>query len=156
MQGALVEGTIVIIDLDRFEEVTERLGLDRYRPNRYTGLLSGLVESLASRWSAVVVYGLDWRRGTEEAVLEIPLVEPREVKGDLVKLARRLCEEGIPATIVAVKGLVGAARPIGRREAYTGSPDRARARRLLESLKRRGGGAVLVEDAIVWRCRGSV
>ncbi|BAA80869.2 hypothetical protein APE_1864.1 [Aeropyrum pernix K1] len=153
--ATMVEGTIVVIDIDRFEEKTRMLGLDPYRPNRFTALLTNLVEELAVSWRAIVVYGLDRERGTEEAVIEIPLTKPEEVEDDLVRVAREMCEARAPVTIVAIEGLVGPGKPVDRRLAYSGSPDRARARRILEKLKRRGGGAVYVNGRIVWKCRGS-
>ncbi len=151
-RAGLVEGTIVIIDLDRFGEFVRERGLSEYSPNDVTGLLSRLVEDLARRWGGVILYGLDWERGTEEAVVEIPGVEASELAGDLLRIAREVCEEGASVTIVAVTGLVGAGRPVGRREAYRGSPDRVRALRLLRRLKRRGGGVVYVDGSEFKAC----
>ena len=141
----LVEGTIVVIDLDRFGETVEERGWSQYAPNPATGLLSHLVDRLASKWRAVVVYGLDWDRGTEEAVLEIPYTEPGELREDLEEVRRELNRLGIGVTIVAIRGEVGLKPARNRREAYYGTPGRARAVRLLRRLKRRGGNTVYVE-----------
>lgn len=140
----LVPGTLVIMDLDGMGEYVEERGLDVYKPNRITGLLSNIVEDFARKWRGVVVYGLDWERGTEEAVIEIPLVEPREVKEDLEGIARMVEAEGGSITIVAVREYVVARPARTRREAY--SSYRRRAVRLLGRLKSRGGGVVYVED----------
>jgi len=141
----LVEGTVVVIDLDSFEEVVEERGWSRYRPNPATGLLSSLVEQLARKWRGHIVYGLDWERGTEEAVIEFPMVEPEELREDLEEIRRIMNELGIGVTIVAVKGAVGLPqRRVDRRAAYTATPARRLAARLLREAKRRGGNRVIV------------
>jgi len=141
----LVEGTIIVIDLDRFEEEVRRRGWSEWRPNEATGLLSSLVEWLARKWMGVVVYGLDWDRGTEEAVIEIPLVEPWEVEGDLRRILEALRREaGVTATAVALRGPVLARPARSRREAYQGTPARREAWRILREAKRRGGGRLIV------------
>jgi hypothetical protein len=143
--GGLVEGTVVVIDLDRFEEVVEARGWSRWRPNQATGLLSALVEELARRWRGVVVYGLDWERGTEEAVLEFPLVEPGELEGDLRRVLETLeSEAGVTATAVAIRGPVLARPARSRREAYYATPTRRLALKLLRRAKRSGGGRLIV------------
>jgi len=141
----LVEGTVLVIDLDRFEEVVEERGWSRYSPNPATGLLSRLVDELVTRWHGYVVYGLDWERGTEEAVIEVPFVEPEELRRDLEEVKRRLNEAGVNVTIVAVKGYVGLVSRRGdRRTAYTATPSRRLAARLLREAKRRGGNRVVI------------
>ncbi len=147
-RAPLTWGAIVIIDLDRFGDVVRERGWSEYRPNPATGLLSHLVDSLARRWQGLVVYGLDWERGTEEAVLEIPGVEASDLVDDLVGIARELEEQGVRATIVAVTGPILGKPAKNRREAYQG-PRRA-VKRIMESLKRRGGGVVYVDGEIAW------
>ncbi|MEB3846750.1 MAG: hypothetical protein GSR74_02095 [Desulfurococcales archaeon] len=145
-----VTGSIIMIDLDDFGEIVEEKGWSRYRPNQATGLLSSLIEAFARKWQAVIVYGLDWERGTEEAVLELPGVEAGELTGDLARIAAELCSSaGVSATIVAVTvpGLTGLATS-ERRPAYMGY--RRRVKRILESLKRRGGGVVYVDGEVVF------
>jgi len=139
-----VEGTIVIMDLDMFGEIVVERGWSEYEPNPATGLLTQLVEAFVRKWQAVVVHGLDPERGTEEVVLEIPLVEPYEVKEDLEAIKREVNKVGVGITIVAVKGVV-LGRPAGsRREAYYGTPSRKYAKTILEKLKRRGGNIVFI------------
>jgi len=67
-------GCLVVMDLDRFKEYARERGLSVYEPNIVTGSLSSLVEGFVRKFQAVVVYGLDWDRGTEEVVLEIPVL----------------------------------------------------------------------------------
>ncbi|MCE4606118.1 MAG: hypothetical protein F7B59_02150 [Desulfurococcales archaeon] len=72
----VVQGTLVILDLDRFKEYTIQHELDDYKPNTVTGTLSRLVSALASKYSGSILHGLDWERGTEEAVLVYPGTDP--------------------------------------------------------------------------------
>ncbi|MEB3773615.1 MAG: hypothetical protein GSR86_01645 [Desulfurococcales archaeon] len=142
-----VMGTLIIMDLDRMGELVEEAGLSEYKPNRITGLLTSLVESFASKWSAVVVYGLDRRRGTEEAIIEIPLVEPWEVLDDLEYIRKEVENAGGSITIIAVHTWITGAPARNRREAYTGY--RRRALRLLKKLKRKGGNTIYIDSGDV-------
>ena len=142
--GGLVEGTVIVIDLDRFGEVVEERGWSEYKPNPATGLLTLLVQRLVSKWQGVVIYGLDEERGTEEVVIEIPMVEPEELREDLEEIRRELRRVGVTATIVAVRGYVGLKPARNRREAYTGTPYRRFAVKLLNQAKRRGGDRLVI------------
>lgn len=147
--ATLVEGTIIIIDIDEMEDIVRERGWSEYKPNPATGLLTGLIIEFASKWRAVVVYGLDKERGTEEAVLEVPLTTPKELVNDLVMIEEELCRYAdVTATIVAVSAPVGSRPARGRREAYTGF--RREVKRILESLKRKGGGVVYVDGELVY------
>ena len=141
---SLVEGTVVVMDLDKFEELTEKMGWNRYKPNIITGTLTQLVEWFVSKWRAVVVYGLDPKRGTEEVILEIPGVEPEELRKDLECIRRKIEELGASITIVAVKGYVGLKPSMNRRDAYYGTPTRTLAHKLLVKAKRKGGNRVII------------
>ncbi|MCE4625549.1 MAG: hypothetical protein F7C35_06775 [Desulfurococcales archaeon] len=145
----LFEGTIIVVDIDRMEETVKERGWSEYKPNPATGKLSQLIEKFASKWGAVIVYGLDWERGTEEAVIEIPLTDPHDVKDDLVEIAREMEETGVTLTIVAIRSPITGRPARSRREAYSGY--RRRAKKILESLKRKGGGTVYIDGEIVYR-----
>ncbi len=136
----LVEGTIVVLDLDRFGEYVREHGLSEYSPNIVTGTLSYLVEWFVRKWSGVIVYGLDWERGTEEAVVEIPYVDPEEIRGDLEKIVDEIKRLGVSISVVAIRDYVLCRRARSRREAYYGTLGRRRAIRLLRMVKKRGGG----------------
>ncbi len=142
--AGLTPGTIIIIDLDRFGEVVEERGWSEYKPNPATGLLTLLVERLVSKWQGVVIYGLDEERGTEEVVIEIPMVEPEELREDLERILEELRRVGVTATIVAIHGYVGLKPARNRREAYTATPYRRLAARLLREAKRRGGNRLII------------
>jgi len=141
----LVEGTVVVIDLDKFEQVVAERGWSEYEPNPATALLTELVKAFTSKWSAYVVYGLDEERGTEEAVIEVPFTEPDELLEDLREIKRRINGLGVGVTIVAVKGYVGLIqRTRNRRAAYKATPTRRYALRLLRNAKRKGGNIIVV------------
>ena len=141
----LAPGLVIVLDLDRFGEYVESRGLDPYKPNLVTGELSRLVESFAIKHRGVVVYGLDWERGTEEAVIEIPFgdEEVGSILRDLEELKKSVEQLGASITIVVVRDYVLAKPAPSRREAYYGTPGRARALKLLRSAKRRGGGKIV-------------
>lgn len=139
-----MEGTIVVMDLDRFGELVEKRGLSEYKPNIITGTLTSLIDWFVSKWHALVVFGFDTERGTEEIVLEIPGVKPEELKEDLEYIRRRIKELGATITIVAIKGHVGLKPARSRREAYYGTLSRKLAHKLLKSAKRRGGDMVVI------------
>lgn len=151
MWARAVEGAMVILDLDRFGEEVERRGLSEYSPNVVTGTLTSLVESFVSKWSAMVLYGLDHARGTEEAVLVIPGVDPWELKEDLIAIARAVERLGYSISIVAARVPVVAYKPLTVRR--LDEPHYKRVKRLLASAKRRGGGMVIIEGHIVYRLK---
>ncbi len=140
----LVEGTIVVLDLDKFEEYVKEHGLSEYSPNIVTGTLSHLVEEFARKWQGVIVYGLDWQRGTEEAIIEIPYVHPEELRRDLERIKNEINKLGARISIVAIYDYVLAKPARDRREAYYGTPARTRAHKLLKQIKREGGNKVVI------------
>lgn len=140
----LYPGTIVILDLDRFKEFTQTRGLSEYEPNFVTGELTKLVEWFAQKQGGVVVYGLDYERGTEEAIIEIPFARPEDVWEDLKKIHKRIMEAGASITIVAYEGLVSCKKARNQREAYHATPWRRSALKKLKEAKRRGGGLLVV------------
>ena len=141
-----VEGVIIVADLDRFEEFVEEHGLSKYEPNDITGSLTQLFYSFATKWRGVVIYGLDFERGTEEIIIEIPM--PDEIDSlikDLEQIKKSINDLGASITIVVIRDYVICRPARTRREAYYGTPGRSRAIRLLKTIKRRGGNIVHVE-----------
>lgn len=108
MKTLFVEGIIIVLDLDRFEEYTIKYGLDQYKPNTITGMLTSLVENFIRKWRAVVVYGLDYERGTEETIIEIPygFEQIDEIVKDLKAIKDEINKAGALITIVVVKDYV--------------------------------------------------
>jgi len=149
MINAFFNGVIVMIDIDCMENIVKRRGWSKYKPNKATGLLTNLVEMFAVKWRAIVIYGLDHKRGTEETVLEIPLADPWELAEDLVSIAQRMEEENVTVTIVARSAPLIGKPARKRREAYQGFRSAVAAE--LRRLKRIGGGVVSIEGTIIYR-----
>jgi len=142
----LIEGLIIVADLDKFEEYVEMHGLDEYKPNDITGTLTSMFYDFAIRWRGVVIYGLDFERGTEEVIIEIPIPsEIDDIVRDLEEIRRTINRLGASITIVVVRDYVVCKPARNRREAYYGTPGRSRAMKILRSIKRRGGNQVYVE-----------
>jgi len=133
----LVEGCIVMLDIDCMGELVERLGLPEYKPNMATGFLSAAVAELASKHRGVVIYGLDVERGTEEAVLEFPFKSCQEISGDLERIRAELYGMGFSLSAVCLDGLVVGKETPKREEAFRGTPWRRVAYRELMRAKRR-------------------
>lgn len=136
-------GTVVIMDLDRFKEMTRRMGWTRYRPNVITGELSRMVEEFSRRWSARVVYGLDWDRGTEEAVLELPGVRPEEIMEDLERIRVEIKRMGGSISMGVAYGPIYPRKARNRREAYSSATAKL-ALKALREAKRLGGDRIVV------------
>lgn len=136
-------GYVIVLDLDRFEEFVKTRGLSPYRPNIVTGTLTSLVEDFVKKWNGVVIYGLDPFRGTEEAVIEVcEGIDVESIERDLEKIRSTIESLGSSITIVVVKDYVTLKPATSRREAYSGTPGRRRAWRLVRLLKKRGGNVV--------------
>ncbi|MEM0340860.1 MAG: hypothetical protein QXN05_05175 [Acidilobaceae archaeon] len=146
----LSRGALVILDLDRFKEFSKAKGFSEYTPNEITGLLSHLVDAFVRKWNGVVVYGIDWERGTEEAIIEIPEVEAEELEQDLIEIAEEVRRAGASITIVALTGYIFGVPARSRREAYSEGL-RSYAKKVLEKLKKRGGEVVFINGRIAWR-----
>ena len=64
-----MRSAIVILDLDQFGSKMKEMGWSEYKPNVITGSLSDLLTNLLSRQHGTHIRGIDYQRGTEEAVL---------------------------------------------------------------------------------------
>jgi hypothetical protein len=141
-----VPGLIIVLDLDRFGEYVKQRGLDEYKPNTVTGELTNLVEEFAVKHRGVVVYGLSRSRGTEEAIIEIPYGSDdlNQVIKDIEVIKKRMEEYGVSLSVVIVEDYVTGEPAKSRREAYHGTPGRSKAIKALRTIKRRGGGQILL------------
>lgn len=142
----LIYGLIIALDLDRFGEYVESRGLDPYVPNIITGELTNLVEEFARKHQGVIIYGLSRERGTEEAIIEIPLghLYVDKIIVDLEGIRQRIFELGASISIAIIADYVTGKPARDRREAYKGTLGRKRAIKLLREIKKHGGGALRV------------
>ena len=139
-----IPGCIVVLDLDKFEEMTEQKGFDEYKRNIITGTLTRLVEDIAIKNKGITIYGLDYERGTEEAVLEFPGLSSEELMDDLEKILREINKLGASITIVALNGLVAGKKANKRKDAFYGTPWRTTATKILRKAKRKGGNTIII------------
>lgn len=142
--GKLVEGTVIILDLDKFKKVTKERGFNEYKPNIITGTLTHLVENFVRKWNAYVLYGLDYSRGTEEAVIIIPMIKPEEVLGDLEKIRREIEKLGASLSIGVSYGVIVNIKARNRREAYENITVK-NALKALREAKRKGGNRIVIK-----------
>lgn len=133
----LVDGCIVMLDVDFMEEIVKEKGLPEYKPNIATGFLTREVENLAVRHNGVVIFGLDYNRGTEEAVLEFPLTSCDELREELNSISNELAALGFSISIVCIDGLILGKKANTRDEAYRGTPWRKKAYQELLRIKRK-------------------
>lgn len=137
-------GTVIIIDLDRFKEITEKYGFNKYKPNIITGSLTSLVENFVRKWQGTVLYGLDYNRGTEEAVIVLPDIKPEEVIDDLRKMKNEIKKLKVTMSIGLSYGPLDVLKARNRREAYSGLTVK-RALKALNEAKRKGGNKIIIK-----------
>ncbi|MCD6113989.1 MAG: GGDEF domain-containing protein [Thermoprotei archaeon] len=142
--GKLIEGTVIVLDLDKFKKVTKERGFNEYKPNIITGTLTHLVENFVRKWNAYVLYGLDYSRGTEEAVIIIPMIKPEEVLGDLEKIRREIEKLGATLSIGVSYGVIVNIKARNRREAYENITVK-NALKALREAKRKGGNRIVIK-----------
>ncbi len=142
----MLTGCVIIMDLDKFEELSKSRGWSEYVPNIITGTLTTLVWQFVRKHFAMVIYGLDEKRGTEEVVLEIPDISEKdleEIIEDLERIRMEISRLGASISIAVALGPVTGKPAKNRREAYN-SYTRKRALKLLREVKRAGGNKVAV------------
>lgn len=144
-----ISGITVVLDLDKFEEVTKRMRWTEYKPNIVTASLTQLVERLALRFGGVVVHGLDEERGTEEAIIKFTGVSIDEVLRELenirLEIERIGLESGSGATVsIGVYfGPITSLKPRPLSGAKK-EPEVLMALRALKRAKKGGGNKIVV------------
>lgn len=145
-----MQGVVVILDLDHFKKIVRDMGWAEYSPNPITSLLSELVDNLVHKHHAMMIYGLDWKRGTEETVLAFSSPDIDSLLEDLEVIRRKIKdagkETGSNATIsigVAHGPVLGVKQATSRRELFTTLTERL-AKRALQRAKRQGGNRIVI------------
>ncbi|AFH42300.1 hypothetical protein IOK49_06690 [Fervidicoccus fontis] len=144
MTSKLTWGSIVIADLDNFEEVVREKGLNEYVKNSITNALTEGVIFLAIKFRGIIIYGVNKERGTEEAVLEFPMMRCSDLESDLYSIKEEINKNGANITVVCLEGYVLGKNANSRKEAYYGTPWRSFARKILEEAKRKGGNRIII------------
>jgi len=144
----LVNGAGIFLDLDNFKEVMRKMGWSEFRPNPITGTLTQLVQRLAAKYNATVLWGLDPERGTEEAYMEVVEPDTEELISDLEEVRKEIEKLGKETksnahlSIGVAYGKIGSAKPRSRRE-ITRTPLGYRAWRALKKAKKTGGNKIV-------------
>ncbi|MFX0202235.1 MAG: hypothetical protein ACFFCW_39490 [Candidatus Hodarchaeota archaeon] len=79
-----------MLDLDHFGEITKKAGWLEYKPNIVSGMLTELVIELLSKHHGTHLRGINFQRGTEEAVLFFSTPDPQILLEDLETLRKRI------------------------------------------------------------------
>lgn len=86
---------LVYLDLDNFKQTVKEKGWTSYTPNPITAELSEMVKEISEKHAASVLFGLDFERGTEEALLFFSDIPPEILEHDLEAMRRRIEALGI-------------------------------------------------------------
>lgn len=85
-----MQSAFVVLDLDHFGEITKKASWTQYKPNIVSGLLTELVTELLSKHHGTHLKGINYQRGTEEAVLFFSSPDPQVLQEDLETLRKRI------------------------------------------------------------------
>jgi len=89
-QKPKIKKIVVYLDLDNFNEIVSKFGLSEYKPNIITGQLTHLVYLLSQKYNGVILHGLDWDRGTEEALIEFIDTDQNSLLFDISQLKNEI------------------------------------------------------------------
>lgn len=126
-----------MLDIDFLEDFIKKAGLSEYKPNVATGFLTKIIENIATRYNGVIIYGIDHERGTEEGVVEFPLLSCNDIESEIQSIKHEFSNLGLSISIVCVEGLVLGKKAQSREEAYKGTPWRKIAYKKLLRIKRK-------------------
>lgn len=147
--GAFVQQGVIILDLDHFGEITKKAGWPKYKPNVVTGLLTELVTKILSKHHGTHLRGINYQRGTEEAVLFFSAPDPQKLLEDLETLRKKLYllggELGLPVTIsIGVAFGPSFHMRISETSDLTQIPLFKSAKKALRKAKKQGGNRIIV------------
>jgi len=96
---------LVYLDLDDFKHAVKAKGWATYTPNPITAELSEMVAEISETHSAAILFGLDFARGTEEALIffsDIPEEVLEERLEDMRKRIENLGREFGTGTTISI------------------------------------------------------
>ena len=144
-----MQSALVMLDLDQFGKIIKEVGWSEYKPNQVTGLLSNLIANLLSKHHGTHIQGLDYERGTEEAILFFSAPDLEELLDDLesLKLKIHLLGKELALPITISIGVSVGSPPVLR---LHDSSDLTQmllfksARKALKTAKKRGGNQIIM------------
>jgi len=145
-----MHGVIIVLDLDHFKKIVKEMGWSEYSPTPITGLLSNLVDELVHKHHVMVVYGLDWKRGTEETILACPSPDMDPLLKDLGAIRGKIEEAGketgsnATISIGVAQGPLLREKPTRSRRELFKTPTQRLAKRALQKAKQRGGNQMVI------------
>ena len=152
MQKKVIQGAVVLLDLDHFKEIQKKMGWPRYSPNIVTGSLTGLVEQLIRKHHGMLIWGLNETEGTEEAMLIFTFPDTEELERDLAYIREEIYkigqQTGCEATLsigIGIGPLSDLKLPKSRRskDLYS-TPTRKLAKKAINIAKKKGGNQIII------------
>ncbi|KYK35549.1 MAG: hypothetical protein HXS46_02785 [Theionarchaea archaeon] len=90
---------VIALDLDKFSEMTKKMGWTEYSPNVITRFLSHAVTEFARNHHATILHGVDVERGTEEAQIYCSDPDLDVIVGDLEQMRTDIQELGASLSV---------------------------------------------------------
>lgn len=81
---------LVYLDLDDFKQAVKAKGWATYTPNPITAELSKMVVEISETHAAAILWGLDYKRGTEEALLFFSDIPEQILEEELEDIKKRI------------------------------------------------------------------
>jgi GGDEF domain-containing protein len=149
-EGIYNTGTFIFLDLDNFGECVRTMGWSEYTPNPISAFLTDEVEHYIHDRFNVLIWGLDQKRGTEEAIiLSYEPIESIQVWCcDLIRDVKTIAEEFNANTSLScgiATGIVSETKAIADNRSKTISRDPLRrlAYKALRQAKKKGGNRLM-------------
>jgi len=147
------QNIIVLMDLDNFKEISNKMGWTKYKPNIITGNLTNLIKELISKHFGTILFGLNEREGTEECMILFTAPDFKLLLDDLENIRKQIEDLGIKtntnATIsigVAIGQAIDFKPSISRKsDRLYSDPLRNLAKLALKEAKRKGGNKIIIK-----------
>jgi GGDEF domain-containing protein len=143
-------GTFIFLDLDNFGECVRNMGWSEYTPNPISAFLTDEVERYIHERLSVLIWGLDQRRGTEEAIILSydPIESIQAWCYDLIEDVKAIATELNASTSLScgiATGIVSEIKAIADNRTKTIGRDPLRwlAYKALRQAKKKGGNRLI-------------
>jgi GGDEF domain-containing protein len=143
-------GTFIFLDLDNFGECVKTMGWSEYTPNPISAFLTDEVEYYIHDRFNVLIWGLDQKRGTEEAIILSyePLESIQVWCYKVIRDVKAIAEEFNANTSLScgiATGIVSETKAItdNRTKTINRDPLRGLAYKALRQAKKKGGNRLI-------------